>query len=144
MTPYEWIILSDCDVVSMIAPAVLPEYYNNLRSLGIDYHSYDYDPKFNNNHEYTVGDVIFDGMVLSGLLVNFNAQKMYPIGKIHTGQMIICGSDRAHNGDCNVVTSCEQLIEQNNIHTVYGQMTANHNGYNKLDHTVYLVWGRND
>lgn len=144
-TIYDWIILSEHDDVSMIATGDLPDYYESLtKSFAINYHCYDYDPKFKNNPRYTVCDVIFDSPQLNGLLVNFNAQKMYPIGKIYNGEMIVIGSDFKHNGDCNVITSCEQLVEQNNLHTVYKMAICNHYGYDIFNHNIFMVWGRND
>jgi hypothetical protein len=144
LTPYEWILLSDNDTVSMVGPGVLPEYFKNLQDMAINYHCWDYDPKFANNSQYSVNDVIFDNVTLPGLIVNFNAQKMYPIGRLFKSEMILIGSDAAHNGDCNIITSCEQLIEQNNLHTVYGRAIADHYGFERYNHRLYMVWGRND
>jgi hypothetical protein len=143
--PYEWIILSDNDSSSFIAPGILPEYYQQLRkSYGIDYKCYDYDPKFRNIENYVIKDVIFDSVDISGLIVNFNCHKMYPIGKIFSGEMILIGSDNRHNGDCNPILDVQQLIEQNNIHTVYRKAIATHYGHEQFNYKTYMVWGRND
>lgn len=145
LTPYDWIILSDNDIVSMIAPGILPEYYEKLqKSYGINYHCYDYDPKFAEVDGYTVCDVVFDGVELPGLIVNFNAHKMYPLGKMFRGEFIIMGNDFEHNGDCNPIYSCQQLIEQNNIHTVYKMAVSDHWGHEQFNHNNYMIWGRND
>ena len=42
-----------------------------------------------------------------------------PSGKMHKGILILRGDDKEHNGDCNPITSVNQLIEQNEIETVY-------------------------
>jgi hypothetical protein len=145
MTPYDWIILSDNDVVSFVAPATLPDYYEKLnKSYGINYHCWDSDPKFKNNSKYTVSDVVFDSVILPGLIVNFNSHKMYPVGKLFRGEMILMGSDNCHNGDCNPVYTCEQLIEQNDIHTVYKMAIADHWGHEQFKYKTYMIWGRND
>lgn len=137
--PYDWIMESDWDNVSLVAPADLPWEYENISRMGISYHCYDIDPRYSSYETYTICDPIFDPVTLSRCIVNFNAQKMYPIGKVYKGEFIIVGSDTMHNGDCNVITSCEQLIEQNELHTVYKKLEIPTNR-----NTFYFVWGEND
>ena len=144
-TVYDWIILSDCDQVSIVAPGTVPDYYNKLYpSYGITVRYYDYDPKFTDVDNFTICDVVFDRPTLTGLIVSCNAQKMYPLGRLYQGEFIIIGTDANHNGDCNPVTSCQQLIEQNNISTVYKQARATHSGHERFTYTTYIVWGTND
>ena len=45
---------------------------------------------------------------------------MWPLGKLFKNrEFILIGDDEGHNGDCNPITSCEQLVKQNNIVEVY-------------------------
>lgn len=139
MTPLEWICSSNYDLISIVAPNILPIEFSLLKTLGIDYRCYDRDPKFKDVSDYTVCDPIFDDIELCGLILNFNTEKMYPIGKVYRGEFIICGSDEYHPGNCNFIKSCEQLIEQNELHTVYRK---SHIPTNRCNY--YFVWGRND
>lgn len=138
-TPFDWIIESEWDNVSFVAPAELPWEYHDLPKLGINYCCYDIDPVYSDYEYYRICDPIFDPVDLAHFIVNFNAQKMYPIGKLYKGEFIIVGSDIAHNGDCNIITSCEQLIEQNMLHTVFDKKSIVTNRC-----TYHFVWGRND
>lgn len=130
---------SDWEHAFMVAPGDLPWQYEELRKVGISYHCYDIDPKYSSYEHYTICDPIFDPISLGQTIVNFNAQKMYPIGKVYKGEFIIVGSNLQHNGDCNVVSSCDQLIEQNLLHTVYKKAYI---PINRLEY--FMVWGRND
>lgn len=138
-TLYQWLIESDWDSVSYVAPGMLPEEFYRIRSMGINYTCYDIDPRFKNNPDYKVCDVIFDHVDIGTQIINFNAHKMYPLGKVHNGEFMIAGTSFGHNGDCNVISSCDQLIEQNELHTVY--RTA-HVPTNRIEY--FMVWGRND
>ena len=131
---FNWLIESGWDSVSFVATGILHKNFYSIHSLGIEYHCYDIDPGFT-REDYVLCDVIFDPIKLSKNIINFNAQKMYPIGKVHKGEFIIIGSADKHPGDCNVVTSCDQLIEQNEIHTVI--KTIEIPNYS-------IVWGSND
>lgn len=135
---YEWLIDSDWEDVSYVAPAMLPDEFYRVSNMGISYRCYDIDPRFKNNPDYKVCDVIFDPINLGNTVINFNAQKMYPIGRVHVGEFMIAGTSLAHNGDCNVISSCEQLIEQNNLHKIYKTAHIPSNG---IDY--FLVWGSN-
>ena len=136
---HHWLIDSGWDHVSYVAPAILPQEFYDVRSLGIEYKCYDLDPRFKNNKDYKVCDVIFDPITLGETIINFNAHKMYPIGKVHKGEFMIAGTSFGHNGDCNIISSCDQLIEQNGLHTVY---KSSHIPTNRI--SFYMVWGRND
>jgi hypothetical protein len=131
---FNWLIESEWDSVAFVATGILHKKFYSIQALGIEYHCYDLDPGFT-REDYVLCDVIFDPIKLSKNIINFNAQKMYPIGKVHKGEFIIIGSSDKHPGDCNVVTSCDQLIEQNEIHTVI--KTIEIPNYS-------IVWGRND
>lgn len=136
---YNWLINSDWNHVDYVAPGVLHDRFYLVPDVGITYTCYDSDPRFKNNKDYKVCDVIFDPVSLGETVINFNAHKMYPIGKVHKGEFIITGTSLAHNGDCNVISSCDQLIEQNLLHTVYKKA---HIPTNRLEY--FMVWGRND
>lgn len=137
--PFGWILESDWDFAHLVAPADLPSEYNSLIDAGINYHCYDIDPKYKSYPKYTICDPIFDPVELGQTIVNFNAHKMYPIGKVHKGEFIIVGSDDEHNGNCNIIRSCDQLIEQNLLHTVFKKEIFRTNRCN-----YYFVWGNND
>lgn len=132
---YEWLLLSDWDHVDYVAPAILPQAFHSVTNFGMTYKCYDRDPSFNEDPNYQVCDVVFDQVNLGNKIINFNAHKMYPLGKIYKGEFMIVGMPFHHNGDCNGVNSCEQLIEQNELHTI-------HETYRVKDY--FLVWGRND
>jgi hypothetical protein len=138
--PFRWIMEeSNWDKFSIIAPGDLPWKYDSLRKLGITFRCYDIDPRYRESEFYSVLDPVFDPVQLERCILNLNAQKMYPLGKLYSGEFIIVGSDTAHNGDCNVITSCEQIIEQNCITEVMKteSVVTSRNSY-------FFVWGRND
>ena len=137
--PFDWIMRSDWDNVSLVAPGDLPWQYTDLHKLGIRYKCFDIDPIFTGREYYQICDPIFDTVEMSDCIVNFNAQKMYPLGKVYKGEFIIVGSDISHNGDCNIITSCDQLVEQNMINTILETKAIPTNRC-----TYYFVWGRND
>ena len=58
----------------------------------------------------------------------------WPIGKIYKGDMILIGDNDMHNGDCNPISSHEQLIEQNGITEVYNKI---------IDGKHFIVYGSN-
>lgn len=131
---FDWLMESDWDEVSLVATGRISEKFYSIKNLEMNYHCYDMDPAIVRN-DYTLCDIIFDPVKLSKNIINFNAQKMYPMGKLHKGEFIIIGSADKHPGDCNVITSCRQLIDQNEIHTVI--KTIEIPNYS-------IVWGCND
>ena len=100
----------------------------NIKGLGIDVDFVDSDPKFHNPR-----DAVFDDIDFKELVVVFNAEKHYPIGKIHKGNFIIIGDDDHHNGDCNPITCTSQLVDQNDITDYWFNYTIpksdNHNWF---------------
>lgn len=106
-----------------------------LNNMGIKAKAYDYDSKFSGVDNYEVKDFVFDGLPTDvDLIVNWNCEKTYPLGLLYEGDMILIGDNKKHNGDCNPVSSCEQLIKQNKINTVY-------NMFEEGNH--YIVHGSN-
>ena len=91
----------------------------DLESMDINIRAYDYDPFFKDYKNYIIKDFIFDNVDFDECVVNFNCEKTYPLGKVYKGDMILIGDNDCHNGDCNPITSTQQLIEQNDIKTVY-------------------------
>lgn len=136
---HDWLTNSNWEYVDYVAPAILPEIFYKMKTLGIDYKCYDIDPMFKNDPNYQVCDVIFDPIKLRSNIINFNAHKMYPIGKVYKGEFIITGTSSNDNGDCNPVYSVDQLIEQNGLHTIYD---TEYMKFNNI--SVSIVWGRND
>lgn len=116
-------LLLEYDIVTLVACNDKKQLIEDLLSMGIEVKAYDYDPYFNNFEHYEIKDFVFDEVELKGCVVNFNCEKTYPLGLIYKGDMILIGDNDQHNGDCNPITSCEQLIKQNNINTIYNSYT---------------------
>jgi len=122
--------------VTLVACNNKLDLIQQLKSFGIKVNAIDYDPKFYNLKEscYEIKDFIFDKVYFGECVVNFNCEKTYPLGMVYTGDMILIGDNDQHNGDCNPISSCEQLIEQNKIIHVY-------ESYIEEDH--FIVYGTN-
>lgn len=136
---YNWLMDSDWLHADYVAPAILPEEFYLMRNFDVDYKCYDRDPRFKKYTDYQVCDVIFDPVKLGKTIINFNAHKMYPIGKVHKGEFMIAGTTLGHNGDCNIISSIDQLVNQNELHTVY---KSSHIPTPRIEY--FMVWGRND
>ena len=98
------------------------------------------DINFKDMPNIICSDFVFDDVVLKECVINYNCEKTYPVGKMHKGILILRGDDKEHNGDCNPITSVNQLIEQNEIETVYDSfiMKSKNKKYNQ-----YCVYGSN-
>lgn len=96
--------------VSLVACNDRSELIYKLSGIGIQVDIIDYDPKFENPK-----DAIYDQVKFNELVIDFNAEKHYPIGKVYKGDMIVIGDNDQHNGDCNPIDNVDILIEQNNI-----------------------------
>ena len=107
------IISEGYESVSLVACNERTELVYMLEGIGIDVDVVDYDPKFPNPR-----DVIYDNVKFNELVVDFNAEKHYPIGNVYKGNMIVIGDNDQHNGDCNPIDNVDVLIEQNNITNV--------------------------
>jgi len=107
------IISEGYESVSLVACNERTELVYMLEGIGIDVDVVDYDPKFPNPR-----DVIYDNVKFNELVVDFNAEKHYPIGNVYKGDMIVIGDNDQHNGDCNPIDNVDVLIEQNNITNV--------------------------
>jgi|TARA_R110002153_G_scaffold29711_3_gene91119 hypothetical protein len=107
------IINEGYESVSLVACNERTELVYMLEGIGIDVDVVDYDPKFPNPR-----DVIYDNVKFNELVVDFNAEKHYPIGNVYKGDMIVIGDNDQHNGDCNPIDNVDVLIEQNNITNV--------------------------
>jgi len=107
------IINNGYESITLVACNERSELVYKLSGLGIHVDIIDYDPKFENPK-----DVIFDKVKFNELVVDFNAEKHYPIGKVYKGDLIIIGDNDQHNGDCNPIDNVDILIEQNNITNV--------------------------
>jgi hypothetical protein len=104
------IIKSGAEHVTFVGHGYRDKLINQCIRIGLDLTLYDFDPKFGNPI-----DAVFDNVEFSELVVVFNAEKHYPIGRITSREMIVVGDHDEHNGDCNPVFSCRQLINQNNL-----------------------------
>jgi len=134
---YDWLMESEWEQVSYIAPGEIPHRFLMVDRLGIEYNCFDMNPMYKG--KFIICDVIFDYPEgIYNNILNFNCHKMYPIGKLYRGEFILIGSDDRHPGDCNPVDSCDQLIEQNLLTTVYKQAKVSTDRNN-----FYLVSGNN-
>lgn len=134
---YDWLLGSGWDQVSYIAPGEIPYQFLSIDKLGVDYNCFDMNPMYKD--KFIICDVVFDIPVgIHSNILNFNCHKMYPLGRMYRGEFILIGSDDNHPGDCNVITSCQQLIDQNSLKTVYDQRKVSTDRNN-----FYLVWGSN-
>jgi hypothetical protein len=125
------ILETGAESVSLIGPNERTWLVKQLSGVGIEVDVIDSDPKFENPR-----DVIFDDVELKELAVVFNAEKHYPVGKKFKDQsIIVIGDDEQHNGDCNPITSCDQLIVQNNLTVWYSRFTTE---------SHYIVYGHSD
>lgn len=117
--------------------------YDTFEKLGYNCNYYDID-KFvcdANRHltdnVYNI-DVVFDNITIdNGIIINKYCENTYPLGKIYKGTFILIGSDNPHLANINNITSCDQLIEQNNITKVIDTK------HFKMKHNYYLVSGCN-
>lgn len=122
------IMESEAESVSFIGPNERPWLIMQVEGMGVEVDVVDSDPKFE-----TPRDVIFDDVELKELAVVFNAEKHFPVGKKFKGQpIIVIGDNEQHNGDCNPITSCDQLIDQNNLDFCFSSEEMD-------DH--FIVWG---
>lgn len=121
------------DNITFVGPNERSWLIRQIEGLGVEIDVVDSDPKFDNPR-----DAIFDNIEFKDLVVVFNAEKHYPIGKIHKGNFIIVGDDENHNGDCNPISNCETLIEQNDIKDWWFQY-----GVEDENKKWYIVGGTN-
>lgn len=107
------IIENGYDSISLVACNEREDLIYKLEGIGLEVDVIDYDPKFSFPR-----DAIFDDIKFKELVVDFNAEKHYPIGKVYKGDMIVIGDNDNHNGDCNPIDNIDILIEQNDIKTI--------------------------
>jgi hypothetical protein len=132
-------ILTDYDSVVLLACGDQRLLINGLKSMDIDVRAIDYNPRYYDDPgfpNYETKDFIFDDVDLDAdIVVHFNCEKTYPIEC--QGDVLLIGDDQHHNGDCNPITSCQQLIDQNNLKEVYST-----NEFTERGVTHYYVHGR--
>ena len=107
------IIENGYDSISLVACNEREDLIYKLEGLGLEVDVVDYDPKFSFPR-----DAIFDNIKFKELVIDFNAEKHYPIGKVYKGDMIVIGDNDNHNLDCNPIDNVDILIEQNEIKTI--------------------------
>ena len=125
----DWIVQSGHEHVSFVGPNEREWLKKRVEGLGIKVDIIDSDPKFDNPI-----DAIFDEWDPAPLVIVFNVEKHFPLGQKIAAEMILVGDNEQHNGDCNPIDSCEKMIMQNRLHTVYNQINNT---------TRYIVWGSN-
>jgi hypothetical protein len=118
-----WIInhlfSSDVDTITIVGMGEKRNLFRQLQFM-FETEMVDYDIKFKKDTNVICKDIIFDDHVPGECIINFACEKMWPVGEIYKGrELILIGDDQHHNGDCNPITSHEQLIEQNNMVDVY-------------------------
>jgi hypothetical protein len=120
------------DKVIFLAANDISEELHILNACEVEATAVDYDPKFKDAPNYINKDFVFDDVELDAdLIVHMNCEKTYPV-KLK-GDVILRGDNEAHNGDCSIITSCEQLIKMYNIEEVYSTRETD---------THYFVYGR--
>lgn len=108
-----WIVSSGHETVSFVGANERTWLSGRLDGLAINVDFVDSDPKFANPR-----DAVFDDVDFPELVVVFNAEKHYPIGRLVEAEFIIVGDNDQHNGDCNPIDSFDKIIEQNSITNV--------------------------
>jgi hypothetical protein len=135
---YQRVFGSDYETISMIGVSDKRELYVQLKHV-FDVEMVDYDIRFNEDEDIISKDVVFDDVKLNELIINFACEKMWPIGKMYKGrEFILVGDNGRNNGDCNPITSCEQLAEQNELTEVYAQSE-----FKRWRGKHYVVYGCN-
>jgi len=134
---FEWIVNHD-EISLLCCPSFL--LHKQIKQLGIDCQSINYDINFKDMPSIICKDFVFDNVKLKSTVFHYNCEKTYPVGKMHQGIFILRGDDKYHNGDCNPITSCEKLIEDNNLTEVFDQYISK--SKNKK-YNQYLVYGTN-
>ena len=104
------IIEDGCESVTLVGHGDRANLIRDVQGILSEVDLVDYDPKFDNPR-----DAVFDDIDFKELVVVFNAEKHFPIGQLTSRRMIVVGDNDQHNGDCNPISSCEMLIEQNNM-----------------------------
>ena len=94
---------------------------DELRSMGITVHCVNYDIKYENRDDVICADAVFDEVEFRGCVVHWNCEKTFPLGKLHTGEFILRGDHKEHNGDCNPIHNHTQLMQQNGVFNVYAK-----------------------
>ena len=111
-----------------------------LRKMGIHVDNINFDINFRDMPNVICKDFVFDEVDLQECVLNYNCEKTYPIGRLHTGALILRGDDKEHNGDCNPIYSIEQLVEENNLTEVFDYYSIRNN---RKKYTHYYVYGTN-
>lgn len=92
------------------------KFIEALESMGVEVDNIDMDPAHGNPR-----DAVFDEIDFNDLVVVFNAEKHYPIGRLTSREMIIVGDNDGHSGNSLGMESCEHIIELNNIKEVHSK-----------------------
>ena len=108
--------------------------------MGIHVDNINFDINFRDMPNVICKDFVFDEVDLRECVLNYNCEKTYPIGRLHTGALILRGDDKEHNGDCNPIYSIEQLVEENNLTEVFDYYSIRNN---RKKYTHYYVYGTN-
>ena len=83
-------------------------------------------------------DVIFDDVkIKDGIIVNKYCESCYPVGRKFSGNFVLVGSDNPHLSCINPINNCQQIIDQNQLTTVYYKTKI------KGKHNYYMVVGCN-
>ena len=132
---FEWVINHD-EISILCCPKFL--VVNTIKKLGIEVDNINYDINFSEMSNVICKDFVFDDVPLRECVFHYNCEKTYPVGRMHKGIFILRGDDENHNGDCNPVTSIDQLIEENEITDVIDSYHIT-----KRNKNYYYVYGTN-
>ena len=120
-----WIIQelfgSDASELTIVGPGKKRNLFYQMDGM-FDIEMVDYDTKWKDDNDIINKDIVFDEHEPRELIVNYAAEKMWPLGRMFKGrEFILVGDSGHHNGDCNPITSCAQLIKQNELIEVYAE-----------------------
>jgi hypothetical protein len=114
----------DEDNINIVACWYMNYHVDKIEKLGYNISYYDSDPYVCEDSDLIssnihCADVIFDNVQFKGPIVHKFCEDTYPIGKVHKGKFILAGSNKKRLHICNPIESTQQLIEQNEIKTVF-------------------------
>ena len=119
-------IIVNSDVDSIAACAIGDRNWRllyTLQNFGIEVNTYDYNPTINFPNKCV--DFIIDDIILKeDMIVHFNVENTYPIGRVHKGKLLLVYDDRQHNGNCTCYEdNIHQQMAEDNLIDIEGQWT---------------------
>lgn len=86
------------------------ELLDRLQMMGLEVNVYDSRPDI--KREYKRVDIILDDVKFhEDLIIHFNVENTYPIGKVHKGHFLLIYDDGFHKGNCTTYDTSKDVIE---------------------------------